>query len=303
MIHRHVHDSFRWIDVESPTEEEILSLIEEFSLSPLYEMDLVAPTIRPRVEVYNKTAFLVFHFPDKAKGHLREYEIDFVIGTDYLITVRYSPSKIMNEVRDMFEENSILGTHNPELHPGLFFSHILKTFYKSSGKYLEEIHGRIDDIEQKIFDGHETAMVRTLSVERRLLLDMKRALRFHETLLRSLEECKDGICTNMIFESVIHGAQAEYYRIMTTIDAYRDILTELQETNDSLLTKKTNHTMKTLTMMSFVVFPLTLIAAIFSMDTLHTPIVNHPYGFWIILGIMVCAAGIMFAYFKYRKWI
>lgn len=303
MIHRHIYQNFRWIDIESPTEEEVLDIIKEFSLSPLYEMDLISPTIRPRVETYNQTAFLVLHFPEKFKKHLREYEIDFIIGTDFLITVRYSPSKIMQEIRDLFEENSILGTHNPELHPGIFFSHILKTFYKSSGKYLEEIHERINTIEHNVFTHHEEEMVKILSVERRLLLDMKRALRFHESLLKSLEDCKDGICAHPIFANVINGAQAEYYRIMTTIEAYRDILNELQEANDSLLTKKTNHTMKTLTMMSFVIFPLTLIAAIFAIDTPSTPLIHSTHGFWIILGIMVCATGAIFAYFKYRKWI
>jgi magnesium transporter len=79
-------------------------------------------------------------------------------------------------------------------------------------------------------------------------------------------------------------------------------LQELRDTNDSLLSTKQNEIMKALTVMAFVTYPLALIAAVFGMNTAHTPLVGHPLDFWLVVAIMITAAAIFFAYFKYKRW-
>jgi Mg2+ and Co2+ transporter CorA len=46
-----------------------------------------------------------------------------------------------------------------------------------------------------------------------------------------------------------------------------------------------------------------LFAALFSMNTKGTPIVDHPHGFWIVFGIMAVIMLIMLRYFKKRDWL
>jgi magnesium transporter len=79
-------------------------------------------------------------------------------------------------------------------------------------------------------------------------------------------------------------------------------LHELRETNNSLLTTKQNETMKKLTLLAFITFPLSLIASIFEMNTVDMPIVGLQHGFWIIIGGMTVVGLAMFWYFKYKKW-
>ena len=61
--------------------------------------------------------------------------------------------------------------------------------------------------------------------------------------------------------------------------------------------------MKTLTIMALVTFPLSLIAAIFGMNTRILPIVGKPNDFWIIMGIMLILKFVMFIYFKIRRML
>ncbi len=62
--------------------------------------------------------------------------------------------------------------------------------------------------------------------------------------------------------------------------------------------------MRTLTVFSVIVFPLTLFAAVFGMNTLNSmPFIDHPYGFWFIIGIMLAATLAMFMFFKKKKWL
>ena len=77
----------------------------------------------------------------------------------------------------------------------------------------------------------------------------------------------------------------------------------LHSTNQSLIDFRINEIIKTLTIFSVIVFPLTLIAAIFGMNAANMPIVGSPYGFWIILGLMASGTICMLFYFKRRKWL
>jgi magnesium transporter len=52
-----------------------------------------------------------------------------------------------------------------------------------------------------------------------------------------------------------------------------------------------------------VTFPLSLFVETFSMNTANTPIVSQPYGFEIIVGIMIVLALFMVWYFKRKKWL
>jgi magnesium transporter len=78
----------------------------------------------------------------------------------------------------------------------------------------------------------------------------------------------------------------------------------LHDTNESLLNYKISDIMKTLTVFSVIVFPLTLFAAIFGMNTIESmPFVYNENGFWIIIFIMLIACFGMLLFFKKKKWL
>ena len=78
---------------------------------------------------------------------------------------------------------------------------------------------------------------------------------------------------------------------------------DLRTTNDSLLSTKTNEVMKVLTILAFITFPLSLIASIFGMNIDSAPLANNPYGFWIVIGIMIALMISMFLYFRHKRWL
>ena len=81
-----------------------------------------------------------------------------------------------------------------------------------------------------------------------------------------------------------------------TIDA-------IQESNESTITFRLNDIMKTLTIFSVVVFPLTLLAAIFGMNTIEGMPFMGNLGFWKVISIMGFGTIFMFMFFKKNKWI
>ena len=90
--------------------------------------------------------------------------------------------------------------------------------------------------------------------------------------------------------------------VYNQLENERETLVDLRETNDSLLTTKTNEIIKVLTVMAFIILPLTFVTQLFSMNT-KLPIVGSPYDFEIISGGMLALALGMFLYFKHKKWL
>jgi len=65
-----------------------------------------------------------------------------------------------------------------------------------------------------------------------------------------------------------------------------------------------NDIMKTLTIFSVIVFPLTLLAAIFGMNTINgMPFINSINGFWMVIIIMLFGSLGMLIFFKKKKWL
>ena len=92
-------------------------------------------------------------------------------------------------------------------------------------------------------------------------------------------------------------------RVWNVLENHRELINSIEQTNNSLLSTKQNETMKILTIMAFITFPLSLIASIFGMNTLNIPIIGNVYDFWIVIGVMLGVSLVMFIYFKYKKWI
>jgi magnesium transporter len=105
------------------------------------------------------------------------------------------------------------------------------------------------------------------------------------------------------FSYALKSVFADFARVDNALMNERDVLLELRDTNDSLLSTKQNETTKHLTMMAFVTFPLTLLVGVFGMNTTYMPIIGMKHDFWIIIAIMAVITCSFFLFFRYKKWL
>ena len=94
----------------------------------------------------------------------------------------------------------------------------------------------------------------------------------------------------------------DYMRVWSLLENHIETIRALRETNDSLVSNRTNKIIRILTIFSVIVFPLTLLASIFGMNTRFLPLVGHEHDFWIIAGFMLLATLGMLIFFKRKKW-
>lgn len=303
MQSRYEHGGLVWVDLESPTREEVRAVAEEFRIEPLIAEELLLPSSKPRAEFHGEYAYVVMRFPALHHSHTtHEQEVDFVIGKKFLVTARYDVLDPLHKFSKVFEVNSILDESNLGEHAGFIFFYMLRKLYRSIEYEVDYVRHDLHVIEEHIFSGHEISMVAAISRSARDLLNLRQTIEPHREILHELEE-EGPAFFGVDFTKYLRGLSNEYYRVHNHIMRHTEFLHELRETNNSLLTTKQNETMKRFTILAFTTFPLTLIAALFSMDTVHEPIVGLPYDWWIIVGAMVAAVFVMFWYFKRQEWL
>src|SRR3989344_4368178 len=304
MINRYDHKGLVWIDLEAPTNDEARQIMEEFQIDPLVAEELLTPSVKPKVETYPDFIYLILHFPAFKHTHKAEHnqEIDFIVGKHFLITARYDTIDPLHKFAKVFEVHSILAKEQGVEHGGTLLYHMLRKLYHAVEHELDFIRDELSDIERNIFEGREREMVISLSEVSRALLNFKQAMAMHRTILESFDKASSHFFSED-FSYHVRTVIGQYQRIQNDILSNLDTLDELRETNNSLLTIKQNEITKTLTIMAFTTFPLTLTAAIFSMYTKNTPLVGNPFDFWIVLGIMLLTSTTFFAYFKHRGWL
>jgi magnesium transporter len=303
MISKYKYKKLTWVDIENPTTDEINHIIEEFNVPTLVGEEIVHTSLHPKVDVYPNVLYLILHFPklSREKGKATEQEIDFIIGKDFIITAHYEFIDSINEFAKKFEAESVLEKHMDIDHAGFLFFHLVDTLYSNTRHQLSDINLMIRDTEHKIFKGKESEMVTQLSTVNRMLLDFKQSLRFHHQVLNSFEIAGKKFF-GQDFSYYLSAIIGEFIKTESIMDSHKEIIDDLRETNDSLLSSKTNETMRVLTIITFITSPVMVISSVFMMNT-NFILIDGAFEFILLVGIMLFASIIIFIYFKLKKWL
>lgn len=301
MISRYKYRDLMWVDMERPTHEEVRQIMEEFDIHPIVADELLTPSLRPKVDHYDNFIYLILHFPAIRHTHTnKSQEVDFIIGKQFIVTVRYELLDPLHKFSKVFEVNSILNKAEIGDHAGFLFFYMIRKIYFSLGHELSIIGEELRSAEERIFKGEERDMVVQLSAIHRDLLEFHRALRLHKNMLQSL-----GIACESFFDKEFRhytdDILGEYFKVEEMLEDQKEVLSDLRTTNDSLLTTKTNEVMKLLTATTFLMLPATLVGSLFGMNARSMPIIGKDHDFWIILGIMLVLGLVTFTFFRYKK--
>lgn len=305
MVSTYTHGKLTWIDLESPTHNEIKEIADKYNIDPIVADDLLSPSIRPSVELSKDYIYLVLHFPNTNFNSLKTKanqisEIDFIIGKKFIITNRYSDNDALLEFSKIFEVDSILKRTEMSKHAGFIFFYMIQSLYRDLFNKLEHVKDLLKDAEDHVFHDKEKEMVVTLSHIHRVLLNFKSSIFLHKEILENfIQVGKEFYGTD--FRHHLKSILSEYLKLQTEVEGAKEYLNELKDTNNSLLSTKQNEIMKNLTIVTFVFLPLSLIAGIFGMNTHNMPFIGHPHDFIIVLFVMAITTSTIFLFFRFTR--
>ncbi len=296
--------SVQWVDIHNPSKEDIQYLKENFAFHPLVLEELIPQVWRTKVEMFPTHLFLVIHYPlyNVERKETRPQELDIVITKNAVITSHYHsfvPLKSLFDKCNLYPESK---NNYMSQGSGFLLFYILNELWENSLLKINHIDKKLERVEEEIFRGRETEMLREISFVKTDIIDFLKIVSpqgdILESLLKRVTEFLGQELEPYFSHLIAHWNQAK-----NNLQTYRDTIHALEETNNSLLAHKTNQTIRILTTVSLFFLPLTLLTSIFGMNTQWLPFAGSRYDFWIVFGLMFAVALGMALFFKKKKWM
>lgn len=295
-----------WIDIMTPTENDLLYLKENFNFHPFILKSVLPPIHHPRFENYNDYLFLVLHYPffDEIAKETKGRELDIIVTKNTLITIRYNN---IPPLQSFFTKLNLYEKERKEFTDegiGEVLYRLLNELLRNSFPKLDHISEKIDLIEKEIFkEQHQKEVIEEISALKYDLINFKRIIQPQLPVFEKLKEDSKKFFGEH-FEPYFNELVNCFLTIKEVLETHHRTLNELEETNANLLSIKTNEIIKILTIFWVILSPLTLLATIYGMNTSYLPFTNIKYyDFWIIISIMAMLSIIILFFLKKKKWL
>lgn len=303
-MHKIEHNNITWLDISFTESKKIETIDQELHLHPFVARALPVPIKRPRIEEYDDYIFIVLHFPvfDKKTRKTNAVELDFLVSRDKIISIHPQEIPALKiffddcNVQDYLKKQYFKGA-------GILLLSILDKLIDSCLPMLDHIQDNIDKIEAQVFGGKEKEMLNEIALVKRDLINFRRSIKPQRSVLEILAKKAKRFFAN----ELTHLAQevvGSNIRVWNTLENHKEMISAIEETNNSLLSYKLSAIVQILTVVSFITFPLAVIAGLFGMNVFENiGFVKSPNAFWIILAASFTIALTMVWYFKRKKWL
>ena len=243
-----------WLDLENPTKEEIEEIVRDYGVEAEISADLTSPTARHTVKFADDHVYLVLHFP--ALSDIKDdedvaYELDFILGEKYIITVHYDRVPAIELFSKALSEDSLPGSISPKNPRYAIFFGLLRTLMSELDHKLSKIDHWVRDIERNMFRGKEKKTIFEISEASRHLIDIRKITAVYPDTFLTLKE-EGAELFGKKFVTMTVEILNLYKRNRAKLDTLFEAVKELRETNASILSTRQNEAMKILTIVVIV---------------------------------------------------
>jgi len=295
-----------WINIVNAQEKEINHLRQKynFSKNDLHEAHVNFVNFHAKINAGDDYLFIALRFPfyNKEEQTINSTEIDFFAGKGYIIMLHEGKIPALKKMYEEYKNKNGTDSHNIDSPVDLFYN-IIDTLLNHGFDLLDDVSKKTDQIEDLIFAWESKKAIVSLLNLRRSTINIHTITKNYHSIFEKFKKLAPGvgiIDKRTPYTSIIEKTKD----LLNMIENRQEMVEALYASNESIMNYRMNDVMKTLTIFSVIVFPLTLLAAVFGMNTMNSmPFVNNPFDFWIIVIIMLCGCLGMLGFFKWKKWL
>jgi magnesium transporter len=293
-----------WIDLYNCTADELKYVGNIFDFHPLAIEDCLHDSPRSKVDKYedddNQYYFFVFHalrYDEEKEIEITTEELNIFLGKNYLVTIHKKPLQTIGRIAAASLRSNQYMNRGPDFLLYSMVDGITDEYFP----ILERLSARIDELEDEIY----VEPVHEITEE---FLALKRNI----VLIRRVIQPQKRIFANVNgrYSFEIDEENIPYYidlvdhleRISDSVESYRDLISGALETYYSLVSSRTNDTIRMLTVISTIMLPLTFITGFFGMNV-PIPFSDSYASTVIIFGGLVGMTYWMLKLFRKRGWI
>ncbi|MGH7177390.1 MAG: magnesium/cobalt transporter CorA [Tepidisphaeraceae bacterium] len=298
-----------WVDMTVPSEDELRMLSEVFHFHPLAIEDSIKFAQRPKIENYTSPDpvcpygyfYMVFHGPDLQtfRQKLRTKEIDLFMSDRFLVTIH---DERMKSVDDVLAKAEADASRLLDQGMDVLLYQILDRLTDNYQPILDYLEDALDELEEEALTNPRRQVLSRIAAKKRELLNLRRIIGPQREVVAQLTRGEVPLIresTRIYFRDV----QDHLIRVVEMVELYRDLVLGARDIYLSSISNRTNQIMKTLTIISVIGLPLTVITGFFGMNFDAIPGLHDPRGFWGAVAVMGVAVAGMLWMFRKKRWI
>ncbi len=296
-----------WIELErqSPEADAVLAQLE---VHPLTIEDIYGSGSHPKVDDFPNYLYVVIHGIGSAKRRrLDLVEVDVVIGENWLVT--------HDRVGLVADDIGTDLDHSPRmLAKGVaWLAHgVLDRVVDRYLPVIDELDSEIEKLETDVLERAGTprgkkVLQRILDFKRTLQALRRMSIHQREILLKLSRGEYEEIPAEVL--PFLRDVYDHFLRIQDITEGYRDLVTSSLDAYLSVQSNRMNEIMKTLTLMSTVMLPLSFIAGLYGMNfspeasPYNMPELHWYLGYPFAIGLMVAVAIAIVIWFRHKGYI
>lgn len=301
-----------WVDAQDPTVAEMKELEDYFSIDEHNLQELTQEGVRSRIDEHEDRVFCLLNYPSRetfvSDGKMES--LTMLVCTRWIITLHKGYSDLTCAV---YKKIGAHGYFSLSLVPStdimlyIFLDLVTSEYYPVSDSVFE----RIEALSQEalgFFRARSTVGGSGFGLQIVAVRERVVALRQSLSPLREIM----GRITRGEFalvQSVHLPRFGDLYdrtiQLVEVVDAHREEMSNIRDILVNVQTITTNNIIRVLTIISAIFLPLTLIAGIYGTNFKlgYVPETTNPYGFYIMISIMITIALALTLVFKRRGWL
>jgi magnesium transporter len=294
-------DQFVWLGLYEPDQALLRRVQQRFGLHDLAIEDAINAHQRPKLEVYDKSLFVVLRTVQML-GPTKRLEFGqthIFVGPNYVVTVRHGSLQSHIGLRQRCESTPQALSRGP----GYVLYALMDFVVDQYSPIVAQVEEDVQALEDAILDDPATseATPRIYRLKRDLL-----------ALRRAVSPLVE-VCNRLMrfdLPNIPEGARPYFrdvydhiMRLNESIDTQRELLTTALEAHLSLMSVAQNEQMKRVTAWAAMIAVPTMIAGIYGMNFAHMPELDWTYGYYLALGAMAGACTALYLAFRRSGWL
>ena len=294
-------DGFRWLDAVQPSSAELGTIAETYTLHPTSVQDCLQPEHLPKFERFDNAFFLIVRgYDENCPGDadtVQELTRKTAIfwNAHFFITIHRQDQRFIEGMRGHW---SAPGVQIPA-EPSIPLLHdLIKRILISYEAPLESADSRLDEYEEQVFLSQSGARI----LQELYLLKLKATV-FKKMIFLTKDVLKSLNIESRQYRPLVQDLIETTDRLFFLADQLLENTNTLLNMHISLSSQRTNEVMRVLTLFSVFFLPLTFIVGIYGMNFDFMPELRHPWGYPVILVVMLLVVLGVYLWFYRKGWL
>ncbi|WP_329114820.1 magnesium/cobalt transporter CorA [Streptomyces sp. NBC_01465] len=296
-------DSFLWLGLHEPTEEEFSLVTSEFGLHPLAVEDALNAHQRPKLEVYDDSLFVVLkpvEYEPESDAVSAE-ELMVFVGDSFVVTVRHGEGAPLGAVRKRLEHEPEVLRHGPTAVLYAVSDAVVDHYIEVAA----ELQTDLEELEAEVFaptGGDAKNIASRIYTFKRQVLEFRRATGPLAVPMARLAAA--GV-------PFVHEHAQPFFRDVgdhltranEQVDGLDRLLSDILSAHLAQMGVRQNDDMRKISAWAAMAAVPTMVAGIYGMNFEHMPELTWTWSYPAVILLMVAIEFVLYRQFKRRGWL